>query len=311
MTAPLDVAIVSYRCRDLLSSCLTSIQKHAPTGTTTWVVDNASNDGTVELVGERFPDVRLITNDRNLGFAAAANTAIREGRAPFVLALNPDAELRTGTVDVLLELMHERPEVGIAGCSLERPDGSFDHASRRSFPTILGALGHLSGVGRRVRGGRLAQYRAPNVERGPVDAVNGAFMLLRRGALDEVGLFDEGYWMYMEDLDLSYRFKEAGWTTWYEPSVTALHVKHGTSGDARSIALTVAFYRGMARFVVSHPAVVPNRAMRLFVLVGIGGVGAAATARAAVRSVLDAERRRRRAKTAAQPARDDPRGATA
>ncbi len=108
-------------------------------------------------------------------------------------------------------------------------------------------------------------------------------MLIRRAALDEVGLFDERYWMYMEDLDLCYRFEEAGWTTWYEPSVTVLHVKHGTSGDARSIALTVAFYRGMARFVTSHPAVVPNRATRLLVLVGIACVGAAAAARAAAR----------------------------
>ena len=311
MTGLLDVVVVSYRCRDLLSGCLTSIQEHAPAGTTTWVVDNASNDGTVELVGERFTDVRLITNDRNLGFAAATNTAIREGSAPYVLALNPDAELRAGTLGVLLELMRERPEVGIAGCRLERPDGSFDHASRRSFPTVLGALGHLSGVGRRRRGGPLAQYRAPDVERGPVDAVNGAFMLLRRGALDEVGLFDERYWMYMEDVDLSYRFKEAGWTTWYEPSVTALHVKHGASGDTRSIALTIAFYRGMARFVVSHPAAVPNRATRLFVLVGIACVGAAATARAAARSVLEAERRRRRTEAAAQPASDDSREVTA
>ena len=311
MTGLLDVAVVSYRCRDLLGGCLASIQKHAPAGTTTWVVDNASTDGTVELVGERFPDVHLITNDRNLGFAAAANIAIREGSAPYVLALNPDAELRAGTLGPLLELMHERSEVGIAGCCLERPDGSFDHASRRSFPTVLGALGHLSGVGRRVRGGPLAQYRAPAVERGPVDAVNGAFMLLRRAALDEVGLFDERYWMYMEDVDLSFRFKKAGWTTWYEPSVTALHVKHGTSGDTRSTALTIAFYRGMARFVVSHPAAVPHRATRIFVLAGIACVGAAATARAAARSVLEAERRRRRTEAAAQPSSDDPREVTA
>ena len=310
MTDVLDVVVVSYRCRDLLAACLTSIEEHAPAGTTTWVVDNASNDGTVGLVGEQFPDVRLIANDQNLGFAAAANAGIREGIAPYVLALNPDAELRPGTLDVLLELMRERPEVGIAGCRLERPDGSFDHASRRSFPTVIGALGHLSSVGRRVRGGPLAQYRAPAVERGPVDSVNGAFMLLRRDALDEVGLFDERYWMYMEDLDLSYRFKEAGWTTWYEPRVTALHVKHGTSGDARSVPLTVAFYRGMARFVVSHPAAVPNRAARLVVLVGIACVGTAATARAAALSVLEAERRRRRAATAAQ-ASDDPREVTA
>ena len=291
MTGALDVVVVAYRCRELLRSCLTSIADYAPAGTTTWVVDNASRDGTVELVRERFPTVRLLVNDRNHGFAAATNAGICEGSAPYVLALNPDVELRPGTLDVLLDLMRERPEVGIAGCRLERPDGSFDHASRRSFPTPLGALGHLSGVGRRVRGGPFAQYRAPNVERGRVDAVNGAFMLLRREALEGVGLFDEGYWMYMEDLDLCFRFAEAGWTTWYEPGVTAVHVKHGTSGEARSVTLTIAFYRGMARFVVAHPSVVPSGAKRALVLAGIAGIGAAATVRAAARSALAAARR--------------------
>jgi len=291
MTGALDVVVVSYRCRELLRSCLTSIADYAPAGTTTWVVDNASRDGTVELVRERFPTVRLLVNDRNHGFAAATNAGICEGSAPYVLALNPDVELRPGTLDVLLDLMRERPEVGIAGCRLERPDGSFDHASRRSFPTPLGALGHLSGVGRRARGGPFAQYRAPSVERGRVDAVNGAFMLLRREALEGVGLFDEGYWMYMEDLDLCFRFAEAGWTTWYEPGATAVHVKHGTSGEARSVTLTIAFYRGMARFVVAHPPVVPSGAKRALVLAGIAGIGAAATVRAAARSALAAARR--------------------
>jgi N-acetylglucosaminyl-diphospho-decaprenol L-rhamnosyltransferase len=304
MNGVLDVAIVSHRCRDLLGRCLTSIEEHAPLGTTAWVVDNASNDGTVELVRERFPAVRVIENDRNVGFAAATNAAIREGSAPYLLALNPDAELRAGTLDVLLEVMRQRPEVGIAGCRLERLDGSFDHASRRSFPTALAALSHLSGIGRRAAGGRLAQYRAPDIERGPVDAVNGAFMLLRRSALEEVGLFDERYWMYMEDMDLSYRFKEAGWTTWYEPSVTALHVKHGTSGQVRGIALTVAFYRGMARFVVAHPATVPNPAMRMVVLVGITCVGAFATSRAAARSVVQTARRHRQTDMSGHPASD-------
>ena len=293
MTGLLDVAVVSYRCRDLLDRCLASIEEHAPAGTRTWVVDNASNDGTIELVQERFPAVRLIANDRNIGFAAATNAAIREGIAPYVLALNSDAELRAGTLDVLLALMRERPKVGIAGCRLELLDGSFDHASRRSFPTVLGAVSHLSGIGRRATSGPLAQYRAPGVESGPVDAVNGAFMLLRRSALEEVGLFDERYWMYMEDMDLSYRFKEAGWTTWYEPSVTALHVKHGATGPVRGIALTVAFYRGMARFVVAHPGAVPNPAARIVVVFGIACVGALATSRAAARSVVEAARRRR------------------
>ena len=192
------------------------------------VVDNDSRDGTPEMVSREFPGVTLVTAPTNIGFARATNIAIRQGTAEYVLALNPDAEMRAGTLDALLRLMDEHPEIGICGCRLERPDGSFDHASRRSFPTILGALGHLLGPGRHRSGGRLAQYRALEVERGPVDAVNGAFMLMRRSMLDEIGLFDEAYWMYMEDLDLCYRARTAGWTTWYEPDVSVMHVKGGT-----------------------------------------------------------------------------------
>jgi N-acetylglucosaminyl-diphospho-decaprenol L-rhamnosyltransferase len=221
--ATLDVAIVSYRCRELLRACLVSLQEHRPQAPmSVWVVDNASGDGTVEMLRAEFPLVRSLALAENEGFARATNRGLREGTAPYALVLNPDTRMRGGTLARLLALMEERPEVGIAGCRLELEDGSFDHASRRSFPTPLGALGHFLWIGRRVRRGPLAQYRATEVEAGPVDAVNGAFMLIRRRALDEVGLFDEGYWMYMEDLDLCYRFKLAGWTTWYEPSVSAL-----------------------------------------------------------------------------------------
>ena len=128
----------------------------------------------------------------------------------------------------LLEVFDEHPEVGICGCRLVREDGSFDHAASVPSRPSLASLGHFTGLGRR-RSARLDSR--PTGRRtwseGLVDAVNGAFMLMRRAALDEVGLFDEGYWMYMEDLDLCYRFREAGWSTWYEPSVVASHVKGG------------------------------------------------------------------------------------
>ena len=206
-------------------------------------------------MAERFPEVALTAAERNLGFAVANNLAIREGSAEYVLALNPDTEITAGALDRLLELMQARPEVGISGPRLELPDGSLDHASRRSFPTPLGALGHFTGIGRHANApARLAQYRAPEVEAGPVDAVNGAFMLIRRSALDQVGLFDEGYWMYMEDLDLCYRFAEAGWTTWFEPSATVIHVKAASSGKHRSLKLNHAFHYGMQRFYRSHYA---------------------------------------------------------
>jgi len=258
----LDVVIVSWRCEELLRRCLGSLRDHpSATPIRTQVVDNASNDGTAEMVATEFPEVELIVNEENLGFSAANNIALRRCEADYVLVLNPDTRLTEGALDALLGLLAGRPEVGICGPRLELADGSFDHASRRSFPTPLSALGHFSGLGRRLGSGPLAAYRAPDVERGPVDAVNGAFMLIRRAALQEVGLFDEGYWMYMEDLDLCYRFKRAGWEIWFEPGVTVIHEKAGTSGPERSPRLNWAFHAGMARFYRDHYA--PQRPMLL------------------------------------------------
>jgi GT2 family glycosyltransferase len=246
----LDVVIVSYRSRELVRECLFSLRAHpARVPTTVFVVDNDSRDGTVELVRGEFPEVRLIANPENVGFSVANNRAIRTGNGTYVLALNPDTRVREGALDRLLALMEQRRDIGIAGCRLELEDGSLDHAAKRAFPTPVSALGHFTGVGRRVGSrGALAAYRAPEVESGPVDAVNGAFMFMRRSALDEVGLFDEGYWMYMEDLDLCYRFRQAGWVTWYEPSATVIHVKAGTSGTLRRPKLNYAFHYGMLRF---------------------------------------------------------------
>jgi N-acetylglucosaminyl-diphospho-decaprenol L-rhamnosyltransferase len=136
-----------------------------------------------------------------------------------------------------------------------RADGSFDHAAKRAFPTPLGALAHFTGLGRRGGAGtRLSQYRATDLSehgRGEVDAVNGAFMLVRREALEQVGLLDETYWLYMEDLDWCYRFKAHGWRVWYEGAVTFVHLKGGSSvvgGGHRPLRLNLAFHRGMGRF---------------------------------------------------------------
>ena len=287
----LDVAIVSFRSRDLLRGCLASLRAYPPpVPMHVVVVDNDSRDGTAEMVRDEFSEVTLVTSQANIGFARATNTAIRQGSAEYVLALNPDAEIRAQTLDVLLRLMDDHPEVGICGCRLERPDGSFDHASRRSFPTIAGALGHLLGPGRRRTGGRLAQYRAPEVERGPVDAVNGAFMLMRRSMLDEIGLFAEAYWMYMEDLDLCYRARTAGWITWYEPDASVMHVKGGTVPRNTSPRLTAAFYGSMRRFIRTHPAVVQHHGVRAAVVGGLYLFQAAAVGRARIRRIGRAQR---------------------
>jgi GT2 family glycosyltransferase len=279
----LDVGIVAYRSRELLRACLASLREHAPSRPLrVTVVDNDSRDGTVELV-RGLADVELVEARRNLGFAAATNVAIGAGDAPYFLALNPDTRVHAGTLDRLLALMDENAELGICGPKLEREDGSFDHAARRSFPTPLGALGHFARVGRSDRApAALAQYRAPHVDRGPVDAVSGAFMLLRRRALDEVGLFDEGYWLYMEDLDLCWRFARAGWVTWYEPSVVATHVKGGTSGRHRRPRANHAFHRGMARFYRLHYAASRPLALNAAVYGAIAAKLAGSVTRSAV-----------------------------
>jgi N-acetylglucosaminyl-diphospho-decaprenol L-rhamnosyltransferase len=271
-TRKIDIVIVAYRSRDLVRKCLLSIRAHAREGgATVWLVENGSRDGTAEMIRAEFPEVELIESQANLGFAVANNMAIRRGHAPYVLALNPDTEITAGAIDHVLEIAQSNATIGIVGCRLEREDGTFDHASRRSFPTPLGALGHFTRIGRSKRApARLAQYRAPEVESGPVDAVNGAFMLIRRRALDEVGMFDVGYWMYMEDLDLCYRFRQAGWITWYDPDVTVLHVKGGTSGRHRKPRLDYAFHYGMLRFYRKHYAASRNPLLNLAVYLGIG-----------------------------------------
>jgi N-acetylglucosaminyl-diphospho-decaprenol L-rhamnosyltransferase len=279
----LDVGIVAYRSRRLLRDCLTSLHEHEPARPMhVVVVDNDSRDGTAEMVRE-FPRVDLIEAGRNLGFAAATNVAARRGNAPYFLALNPDTRVQPGVLDCLLRVMDNRPEVGICGCRLEREDGSFDHAAKRAFPTPLGALAHFTRIGRSDGApAALAQYRAPNVEHGPVDAVSGAFMLIRRRALDEVGPFDEGYWLYMEDLDLCYRFAKAGWATWYDPSVVVTHVKGGSSGRNRTVRVNAAFHYGMYRFYRLHYAESHAKPFNLAVYAAIAAKFTASTARSAV-----------------------------
>jgi len=251
--ARLEVVIVSFRCRELLRACLRSLQEFPCRGMTiVHVVDNASSDGTVEMVCAEFPDLRLYALPENTGFSRANNVALCETRAPYVLLLNPDTAVTPGALEHMLESLRTQPRAGMAGCRLVQPDGTFDHAAKRAFPTPLGALAHFSGLGRRAgASAALAQYRAPDLgehDVGVVDAINGAFMLVRREALEQVGLLDEGYWLYMEDLDWCYAFHEAGWDVLYDGRATVLHVKGATAGRYRRLRQNIAFHRGMGRF---------------------------------------------------------------
>jgi GT2 family glycosyltransferase len=238
------------------------------------------------MVGREFPEVRL-ERLANVGFSAANNLVLRRTGADAVLLLNPDTELRAGTLDAALARLWSEPRIGMVGVKLVTESGALDHACKRSFPTPLAALAHFTGIGRgEGAGGRLGQYRATHLgddEPGEVDAVNGAFMLCRTEAVREVGLLDEGYWLYMEDLDWCHRFWDAGWSVFYEPAGVALHVKGGSSGRRRAPRQEIAFHRGMGRFYRRFDAAGANPVVNAAVYAGIGAKLGASLAITALR----------------------------
>lgn len=292
----LEIVVVSASGgRELLRACLRSIERHPPRGgrPTTWVVDNASADGTPAMVAAEFPWARLVALRANRGYCVANNVALRAASAPCVLLLNPDTELSAGALDRALQTLAGDPRAAVVGVRLERADGSFDHAAKRAFPTLLGALAEFSGLARR---GPLAQYRAPTLgerETGEVDAVNGAFMLVRRAALLDVGLLDERYGMYGEDLDWCRRFKRAGWRVVYDGGATVLHVKGalsvvdgGRRRRHRGLRTNVAFHRAMGRYYRKfHGGPRPLLDVLVYVAIGAKLVGSAARSAVARRSL--------------------------
>ena len=237
------------------------------------VVDSGSSDGTPDMVEREFPAVRLIRRP-NVGFSAANNLVLRQSEAKAVLLLNPDTEVYEGTLDAGLARLWSDGRIGMVGVKLVTESGELDHACKRSFPTPLSALAHFTGVGRSSSAsGALSQYRATHLgddEPGEVDAVNGAFMLCKAEAVRDVGLLDEGYWLYMEDLDWCHRFWDSGWKVFYEPGGTALHVKGGSSAGRRGFRQEVAFHRGMARFYRRFDAPRHNPLANAGVYLGIG-----------------------------------------
>lgn len=270
----LEVVVVSHGAEELLRRCLRSLEAHPASGEMrVTVVDSGSTDSAPEMVEREFPAVRLLRRG-NIGFSAANNLALRDSAAGAVLLLNPDTEVYAGTLDAALARLRSEARIGMVGVKLVTESGELDHACKRSFPTPLGALAHFAGVGRSDgAAASLSQYRATHLgedEAGEVDAVNGAFMLCRAEAVREVGLLDEGYWLYMEDLDWCRRFWQAGWKVFYEPAGVALHVKGASSGERRAPKQEIAFHRGMGRFYRRFEAPQRNPLVNAAVYAGIG-----------------------------------------
>lgn len=219
----LSIVIVSWNTKDLLDQCLASVFADRTGGTMeVWVVDNASSDGSAEMVEERYPQVKLIRNVSNPGFAGANNQAIRQACGKYILLLNPDTKITPGALNTLLRFMDSSPLTGAAGARLLNPDGSLQ-VSCFPTPTLFREfwrLFHLDVLRPtavyRMESWSTSQPRA-------VDILLGACLLLKRETLDQVGLLDEDYFMYSEEVDLCHRVKNGGWQLHWVPEAEVVH----------------------------------------------------------------------------------------
>ncbi len=262
-----SIIIVSYNVADILRDCLRSLYKTVGTTYEVYVVDNASLDGSADLVENEFPEVHLVRSPINGGYAYANNLALdkigisakeaatKYQQSRYVLLLNPDTVLTEDAISNMVAFMDASPDVGIAGPKLLRADGSLDLACRRSFPTPKVALYRMLGLSTLFpRSPRFARYNLTYLDPDDiteVDSVVGAFMMLRWEALDAAGPLDESFFLYGEDLDLSLRIKSLGWRVIYYPEVTVLHYKGESSKTHRPKAV-FEFYRSMLIFYRKH-----------------------------------------------------------
>ncbi len=276
----LGIVILNWNTRDLLRDCLRSVL--ASEGQFSYracVVDNASTDGSAAMVRAEFPQVVLIENPVNGGYAAGNNLGLRtlgfglgQTQAPrYALLLNPDTVLPTSALREMLTYMDARPRAGVAGPKLVLPSGELDLACRRSFPSPEISFYRLTGLSQLFPRSRLfgrynMTYLSPDLET-EVDAVVGAFMLLRREAIAQVGLLDETFWMYGEDLDWAFAIKQADWQVRYNPAVTVLHVKRAAS--RHSPRAQIAFHEAMLLFYNKHYAAVTPPPLSWLVILGI------------------------------------------
>lgn len=245
----LSIVIVNFNTYTFLSACLDSIfESIGPKkDTEVIIVDNNSNDNSVQQILKNYKQVRLIVNKKNMGFAAANNQAIRKSQGKYILLLNPDTVLKAKTLTVMLSFMEKNPKCGISTCVVELAGGILDDACHRGFPTPWNALCHFIGLSRLFtrstifNGYHLGYHHMDQTHE--IDSCAGAFMLIRRKAAQEVDWLDEDYFWYGEDIDFCYKVKQAGWNVMYVPDTKIIHQKGVASGIKRhSKHLSLATY---------------------------------------------------------------------
>jgi GT2 family glycosyltransferase len=252
----LSVVIVNYNVEYFLEQCLNScLAATKNVSAEIFVVDNCSVDGSVEMVKKKFPNVKLIANDTNFGFSKANNQAIKESKGEYVLLLNPDTVVEEDTFDKVIQFMDEHPDAGGLGVKMVDGKGVFLPESKRGLPTPSVAFYKIFGLSKLFpKSKRFGKYHLGYLseeEVHEIDVLSGAFMMMRKESLDEVGLLDEAFFMYGEDIDLSYRIQKGGWKNYYFPHTRIIHYK-GESTKKSSVNYVFVFYRAMVIFAQKH-----------------------------------------------------------
>lgn len=252
----LSVVIVNYNVKHFIEQCLFSVLKASESfQCEVFVVDNNSVDGSVTLIKEKFPQINLIVNKSNTGFSVANNQAIRLAKGEYILLLNPDTVVQEDTFTKILAFMDVHQEAGGLGVKMLDGQGNFAPESKRGLPTPEVAFYKMFGFSRFFpKSKRFGKYHLSYLsenELSEIDVMSGAFMLIRKTVLDKIGLLDETFFMYGEDIDLSYRIKKAGYKNYYFPDTQIIHYK-GESTKRSSLNYVVIFYKAMAIFSKKH-----------------------------------------------------------
>ncbi len=269
----ISIAIVSYNVREFLYQCLLSVSRaSANLEAEILIVDNASVDGSVQMVKQNYPAARLIENKQNVGFAAANNQALKQATGEFFVMLNPDTIVQEDTFEKLISFFDKTPDAGIAGCKILNPDGSFSVDSRHSIPSPMTALWKMFGLNRLFPGSKIfGRYNMTYLdadEIAPVDAISGSFMMFRNNVFLEAGGLDEDYFMYCEDIDLCYRVAHNGWKVYYVPETNIIHYK-GESTKKNNIDYVINFNRSLYLFYKKHFHRQYLSLFRWFILLGV------------------------------------------
>jgi len=245
-----SVIILNFNTLNLTRMCLESLEKSrlGKFKMEVIVCDNASTDNTETMVRKEFPNVLMIQNGENIGFAAGNNPGIRKSKGRYILLLNSDTEVTPTAVATMIEFMDSHSKAGAATCTLVLPNGSMDPACHRGFPTPWAAATYLTKLEKILPKTKLfGEYHQGYKDlktAHQVDAISGAFFMVRREVISKVGLLDEDYFMYAEDIDWAYRIKKAGWEIWFNPKASVLHKKKqsGRANILRKRRVTTEIY---------------------------------------------------------------------